>query len=83
MESIPETLEPGTNMEVTKDQISYSDKVLTTDKDNSRLWFIANQEPESDSEFFDVKLLSRYWQNYNQLGCEYSSQIMKRIGLES
>ncbi len=65
--------------EVTRDHVTYMDTILSSDKDLSRLWFIANQEPTNDSEFFDAKLLSRYWQNYYQLGCEYSSQIMKKI----
>jgi hypothetical protein len=66
-------------MELTRNHISYLDKKTTLDIDNLRLWFIANQEPTTDHEFYEAKLLSRYWQNIKQLKCEYCPQIMRRV----
>ncbi len=67
------------DLEVTRHHISYQDKQQISDTDNTRIWFIANQEPTNDNEFLEAKLLSRFWQNSRQLKCEYSAKIMKRI----
>ena len=67
------------SLEVTRNHISYQDKKQISDTDNTRIWFIANQEPINDNEFLEAKLMSRFWQNSRQLKCEYAAKIMKRL----
>ena len=41
--------------------------------------FVASQKPDSDQKYQDAILYSRIWLNVKLHGCEYSSEITKKL----
>lgn len=65
---------------LTADHITYTDTKLIGETDNSRMWFIKDQYPMNDADYYNARHLSLYWYYMNTLGCEYNAVIHRRVG---